>query len=89
MYSDHIEITVYGMETFRKPRLSQIIGYVQALADIYGDHEVLNKISNLHDHKGTMSVTWKTSPTEREKAMFLKAWKSSIGDGADNVLHEF
>jgi len=44
--------------------------------------------SKLHDHKGTLMVSWKEQPTDGEKEMFVKAWKSRIGDGAPNVEHE-
>ena len=88
MYIDHIEISEYEGSQSRITRLNRVIGYVQALGEHYGNDHVLDKVSKLHDHKGTMTVTWKTQPTDGEKEIFLKAWKSSIGDGADNVEHE-
>ena len=88
MYSDNIELTSYEGPGSRISRLERVIGYVQALADYYGNKEILNKVSKLHDHKGNMTVTWNTQPTDGEKEMFVKAWESRIGDGADNVEHE-
>jgi hypothetical protein len=88
IYSNNIELTAYAEESQRLPRLERIIGYVQALADDYGNTHILDKISKLHDHKGTMTVFWKEQPTDREKKMFSKAWMSRIGDGADNVEHQ-
>ena len=88
MYLDTIECTAYEDELRRVPRLSRVIGYVQALGDYYGNERVLDKVSKLHDHKGTLMVSWKEQPTDGEKEMFVKAWKSRIGDGAPNVEHE-
>ncbi|NIA10700.1 MAG: hypothetical protein GWP10_13475 [Nitrospiraceae bacterium] len=86
---DSIKLTAYNAEEAdRLPRLARVIGYVQALADYYGNKQVLGKVSELHDHKGTMTVFWKEQPTDGEKEMFLKAWYSDIGDGADNVEHQ-
>lgn len=88
MYSDSIKLTAYAEEDQRLPRLERVIGYVQALADYYGNKNVLDKVAKLHDHKGTMTVFWKEKPTDGEKEMFLKAWASRIGDGAENVEHQ-
>ena len=88
MYSDSIKLTAYAEEAQRLPRLERVIGYVQALADYYGNKQILDKVSKLYDHKGTMTVSWKEQPTDGEKEMFLKAWVSRIGDGADNVEHQ-
>jgi hypothetical protein len=88
MYLDSIELTAYAEETQRVHRLQRVIGYVQALADYYGDKKILDKVLKLHDHKGTMTVFWKEQPTDEEKGMFVKAWISRIGDGADNVEHQ-
>ncbi len=88
IYSNDIELTAYAEESQRLPRLERIIGYVQALADYCGNTQILDKISKLHDHKGTMTVFWKDQPTDEEEKMFSKACMSSIGDGADNVEHQ-
>jgi hypothetical protein len=88
MYLDTIERTAYEDEPRRLPRLSRVIGYVQALGDYYGNERVLDKVSKLLDYKGTMTVSWKERPTDGEKEMFVKAWESRIGDGAPNVEHE-
>ncbi len=90
MYSNSIELTAYRGEEDpqRLPRLERVIGYVQALADYYGNEQILDKVSKLNDSKGTLTVFWKEKPTDGEKEMFLKAWMSRIGDGADNVEHQ-
>lgn len=65
-------------------RLSRIIGYVFcACCD-----DVLNKIESLHDHEGVLQVGCKKSLSQSEKDIFINAWKSPIGDGADNVEFE-
>ncbi len=88
MYLDNIKITNYEDSDSRDNRLTRVIGYVQALADYYGNKKILDKVVKLHDHKGTMTVTWSSQPTDGEKEMFVKAWESCIGDGANNVEHE-
>jgi len=88
MYSDEIKITAYDNDPKRISRLERVIGYAEALAEHYGNNNLLNKISKLHDYKGTMTVSWKKQPTEGEKEILVKAWESRIGDGANNVEHE-
>jgi len=89
MYDDHIELeaTRSEEEPFRIVRLNRVIGYVCALAETHGNRKVLGKVKRLHDHKGTLTVTWSHRPSEEEKGYFLTAWESVIGDGADNVEH--
>lgn len=89
MYKDEIIITAYNSSTeqYRLTRLSRVVGYVCALADYYGNETVLSKINELHDHKGTLTVTWNVEATAAEKEFILKAWESSIGDRSNNVEH--
>lgn len=61
---------------------------MQALADCYGNKNILDEVAKLHDHKGTLTVSWKEKPINGEKEMFLKAWARCIGDGSDNVEYE-
>ncbi|MEC8567566.1 MAG: hypothetical protein VXY56_04650 [Pseudomonadota bacterium] len=74
-------------ETFRIQRLQQVIGYLCAVAEQHQDLDVLNRIEELYDHKGSLEVTWKDIPTEQEKQFMLQAWRSPIGDGSDNIQH--
>jgi len=67
IYSDHIELTADVEESHKFQRLQRVIGYVQSLADYYGNKQILDKISKLHDHKGTMTVFWKEQPTDRDE----------------------
>ncbi len=89
MYDNHIELqaTRSDEEPFRIDRLNRVIGYVYALAESQGNRKILGKVERLHDHKGTLTVTWRNRPNEEEKRYFLRAWESVIGDGADNVEH--
>ena len=90
MYQDEITISAYSSETesHRLIRIVRVIGYLCALAEHYGNDNLLSKIAKLHDHKGTLTVTWRSKPTDGEKEFIVKAWCSRIGDGADNVEHE-
>ncbi len=89
MYQDEISISAYNSETegHRLIRIERVIGYLCALAEHYGNEELLSKIVRLYDHKGTLTVTWRNAPSDGEKEFVLKAWLSRIGDGANNVEH--
>lgn len=86
---EHIQIDANRSdeEPFRLERLHRIVGYVCALADHYGNAQVLSKISKLYDHKGHLTVTWNSSPTKGEKDFFKDAWFSVIGDCSDSIDH--
>lgn len=89
MYQDEITVTAYSSETenHRLVRLERVIGYLCALAEHYGNEAFLSKVKNLHDHKGILTVTWRSEPSTAEKEFVLKAWGSIIGDGSDDVEH--
>lgn len=85
---DHIEISANNgaTEPWRLVRLERVVGYIQAVSDHVG-FDMLSGISRLHDHKGILHVEWLKSPSAPETAVVLKAWRSSVGDGSDNVEH--
>lgn len=84
----NIELSSYEHTQEREQRLRDTLIYVLALADQAENELVFSKVSQLHDHKGILTVTWHSAPTTSEKEFFSKAWASSVGDGADNVEHE-
>lgn len=90
MYLDHpkISATNSNTEPDRIERLNRVYGYAVALADTAGDKDFLGKLSQLHDHKGTLIVVWFEEPTEAQKAHFVNAWKSKVGDESTQVEHE-
>lgn len=90
MFLDHPTITATNSitEPDRLERLSRVYGYVMALADRDGVATLIEKVSQLHDHKGTLIVFWIDAPHDAEKAYFAQAWASKIGDGSSNVEHE-
>lgn len=90
MYLDHpkISATNGSTEPDRIERLNRVYGYALGLADQAGASGFLDKLSHLHDHKGTLIVVWFSDPTEIEKDCFLKAWRSKIGDESASVEHE-
>jgi len=90
MFLDHPTITATNSftEPDRIERLSRVYGYVSALADLAGKHGFIEKIAQLHDHKGTLIVFWHDAPEDDERAFFVQAWNSKIGDGSSNVEHE-
>lgn len=85
---DELKLTAYNgeIESYRFIRLQRVVGYVCALCESRGwDTGVLRNILELHDHKGTLVVTWIKAPKPEEQNLFLQAWKSSIGDGSDLI----
>ena len=90
MFLDHPTITATNSftEPDRIERLTRVYGYVAALADQAGDTGLIEKILQLHDHKGTLIVFWRLPPSAEEKDFFVQAWASKIGDGSSNVEHE-
>jgi hypothetical protein len=90
MFLDHATITATNSftEPDRLERLTRVYGYAVALADHANNTEFIHKVSQIHDHKGTLIVFWQDAPTEDEKSFFMRAWRSLIGDGSTNVEHE-
>lgn len=90
MYLDHPKITATKSDTEpdRIERMNRVYGYAVGLADYCGNIGFIEKISQLHDHKGNLIVVWATEPTEAEKNYFLRAWQSKIGDESMHVEHE-
>ena len=86
MYQNEIKITAFNSESenWRLIRLERIIGYICALSN-----DLLNKISELNDSKGTLTVKWKVKQKDKEKEMLINSWESIIGDGSNNVKHEY
>lgn len=90
MFLDHPSITATNSHTEpdRIERLNRVYGYAMALADSEGNPAFVDKLTQLHDHKGTLIVFWHERPSEAERAVFARAWASRVGDGTDNVEHE-
>ena len=89
MFLDHPTITATNSftEPDRIERLTRVYGYVAALADYAGKQQFIEKVSQLHDHKGTLIVFWHDMPTEDEKEFFSKAWARTNGYVTSNVEH--
>ena len=90
MFLDHPTLTATNSftEPDRLERLTRVYGYVVALADVAGKQSFIEKVSQMHYHKGTLIVFWHDTPAEDEKALFTQAWASKMGDGSTNVEHE-
>jgi hypothetical protein len=91
MFLDHPSITATNAQTEpdRIERLQRVYGYAMALADSAGNAEFVEKLTQLHDHKGTLIVFWQAPPTSEEQDYFARAWASKVGDGTSLVEHEF
>ena len=73
-------------EYWRINRIHRIIGYAQALADIDNNEDFYKKIEDVYDYKGSLTVEWKSSPSEREKEYLQKAWESIVTDYEGNPI---
>lgn len=85
-------------EPWRITRLNQCIGCIRGMEGITTDtgkrqpvtgdpipSSVLAKVAKLHDHKGTLTVTWHTPPALEEGKMFNAVWGTGdIGDGNES-----
>jgi len=91
MFLDHPSITATNSltEPDRIERLNRVYGYAMALADSDVLPGFVEKLTQLHDHKGTLIVFWSEPPNERERDCWARAWASRVGDGTANVEHEF
>ena len=90
MFLDHPSITATNsaLEPDRIERLNRVYGYAMALADSAGNAQFVDKLTQLHDHKGTLIVFWNETPGEPERAIFARAWASRVGAGTASVEHE-
>lgn len=88
--NDEPQFTAYreDSEPWRLKRLHFVWGFAVALADHDGNGDFIKKVVGLHDHKGTLTVKWRTTPTAEEKKYLSVAWNSEIGDHSANVEHE-
>jgi hypothetical protein len=91
MFLDHpkISATNSNTEPDRIERLDRVYGYAMALADVDGNPGFVEKLTQLHDHKGTLLVFWHAPPTAEERGYWQRAWASRVGDGTDDVVHEY
>lgn len=48
---------------------------------------LISNIEAVHDHKGTIEVTWKKQPTDFEKESIARAWGICANEIAENVEH--
>ena len=90
MFLDHPTLTATNSQTEsdRIERLNRVYGYATALADRDGAPRLAEKVTQLHDHKGTLIVFWFAAPSDVEKSYFSAAWASTIGDSSGHVEHE-
>lgn len=91
MFLDHPTITATNSltEPDRIERLNRVYGYAMALADSAGNDGFVERVTQLHDHKGTLIVFWNETPSELDRTCWARAWASRIGDGTVDVEHEF
>jgi hypothetical protein len=91
MFLDHPTISATNSQTEadRIERLDRVYGYAMALADVDGDGAFVDRVNQIHDHKGTLIVFWHEAPTGAQMHYWTRAWSSKVGDGTNTVVHEF
>jgi hypothetical protein len=91
MFLDHPTITATNSqsEPDRIERLDRVYGYAMALADADSDAGFVEKLTQIHDHKGTLIVFWHEAPSGTQMQYWANAWASKVGDGTTAVVHEF
>ena len=91
MFLDHPTMTATNAvaEPDRLERLQRVYGYATALAEGSGNGGFVDKVTQLHDHKGTLIVFWHAPPSPEEQDYFSRAWASKVGDGTTLVEHEY
>ena len=91
MFLDHPTITATNSltEPDRIERLNRVYGYAMALADSEQNAGFVERLTQLHDHKGTLIVFWSEAPSAHDRDCWARAWASRVGDGTLNVEHEF
>ncbi len=84
-----IKLTAYSQESeaYWIDRLNRVVGFVSALAEHYGNNDLLKKLVSLHDHKGELTVEWNNEPVAGEKEFFAKAWASEC-EVAEDITHK-
>lgn len=87
MYLDHPIITATHSltEPDRIERLNRVYGYMVGEADDDKNPHFIQKLAQLHDDRGTMTVFWHEPLTDKEKQYCINAWMSLVGDGTSNV----
>ena len=90
MFLDHPRITATSAlsEPDRIERLNRIYGYAVGLADRDQNADLITKVAQIHDHKGTLMVVWRSAPSSIEQSYFQRAWSSKLGDSSETVEHE-
>jgi hypothetical protein len=73
-------------QQWRILRIYMIIGYAQAFADLDNNSDFYNKIESINDYKGSLTITWKTEPSDNEKDYLQKAWRSIVTDYEGNLI---
>ncbi|MEM9547491.1 MAG: PIN-like domain-containing protein [Bacteroidota bacterium] len=68
-------------EKWRLDRLKELAIYISGFLDLKDC-----KITGLHDHKGDLTVTWSSKPTESEKLIIAAGWENQ-NELSMNITH--
>lgn len=89
MFDDIILSTSNHDEEWRIDRLNRILGYILAIENITS-LEIINNISSLNDHEGTLTVKLKNEETfENSKRIIIgQAWTIAGNENAECIDFE-
>lgn len=89
MFLDHLTRTATNNQTEpdRLERFKRVHGDVMALAGLHAGARLVEKVSGICEHKGTLIVFRGETPSESETAHVGQAWASKSGDGSAHVKH--
>lgn len=80
----------YDFSPSRERRLRQVAPYILAHVHAkFGYDSTINPIVSMFDHKGTLTVTWKSESAKRQFASIAaKAWSIVGREPEGNIEHE-
>lgn len=73
-------------EDYRINRLKKVLKLFTCQVQCF-ELNYYTQINKLHDHKGTLTITWQTTPQNEEKELFKFIWEIN-GELSENVEFE-
>ena len=77
-YVERIILSCNGKDSSNITLLKSVVSYARALAESYGNMQFFKKMYRLHKHNSILVVLWGAEPTNGEKEILEKAYKSHM-----------
>lgn len=79
--------TAYDAEGFRIPRLKEAHIFAKGYASLVARGQNIDElVTQMHDHKGVLRMTWRVTPCRDLRQAFGMAWES-VGEDSACVEH--